>query len=368
MAKALLLHGIETRMVSADGEADPSDFLAESFNRENGGRWGFCYNSALFSRMRRLVGQSDIVHVHGLWNFPASLAARLASDARIPYVITLHGMLTPWSLSQSRLKKTVYSSVAEKRNIRKASALHFFSEMERLYSETWGTLARTIVLPNGVQRASYDQENDRMEMERLFPVLEGKRVILFLGRLHPGKGLDLLLPAFASLLPAFPDLALVVAGPEAEYGREMSKLIKKLGISERVLAPGLVKGNTKRVLLGGSDMFVLPSRHEGDSIAIKEAMQAGLPAVITPGCHFPMAAERGAAIVVELDVEELTTGIRDLLANPVRRAEMGTRGRQMVEAFFTWERIALEFKSVYLELLGDRGSRTSPNGSMDPNY
>jgi glycosyltransferase involved in cell wall biosynthesis len=261
-------------------------------------------------------------------------------------------MLTPWSLTQSRIKKTLYLPV-ERRNVRGAAALHFFTSEEGEQSARWGSPAKTLILPNGVPLVHYDRPGDREWMERLYPVLRGKVVLLFLGRLHPGKGLDILIPAFSRLLTTRPECTLVVCGPDDEFGVEVEQMVRTLGLSEAVLRTGFVVGEAKRALLGGADVFVLPSRHEGDSVAIKEAMQAGLPLIITSQCGFPDAAKAGVGIVVEQRIDELAQGMERLVADLNLRQEMGIRGRSLVESIYVWDIIIPRLLEVYQNLVDD---------------
>ncbi len=365
ISRSLNAHGIDVRLASADGEADPASFSPEQFDSDNSGRWGYCFRSRLFPIIRRLINESDVVHVHGMWNFPASLAAKMAVYSGIPYVVSPHGMLTRWSLGQSVLKKRVYSFLAEQKNVRRASALHFFSEEEASTSERWGSHARTVIIPNGVDAQEYDRRTAREEIGKFYPELIGKTLILFLGRLHPGKGIDLLVPAFGSLCSEFPAIRLVIAGPNAEYSGQMFELIRRFGIADRVMVTGLVTGERKRALLWGSDIFVLPSRHEGDSISIKEALLAGLPIVITPQCNFALVEDANVGTVVELTIEGVTNGIRMLLVNPGMRTAMGFQGSQLIRDRFTWDCIGRKFSEVYRELIDQRGARftsQSPKG------
>lgn len=355
MCRALEERGIRSTLLSMDGISNPGEWSIERFDKENRGKWGYCFSAKVLSLVRDLVRVNDVVHIHGLWNFPASAAAWFARKEGIPYIITPHGMLTPWSISQSRVKKSLYLPV-ECRNVRGAAALHFFTHEESQQSVRWGSLAETFILPNGIPVVLYDRLRDRERMEQLYPVLRRKVVLLFLGRLHPGKGLELLIPAFSQLLSTCPECILAVCGPDAEYGSEVERMVLDLGLSKSVLQTGLVVGDTKRSLFGGADVFILPSRHEGDSVTIKEAMQAGLPVVITPQCGFNAVAEADAGIVVEPQIEELVRAMEKLVTDSTLRLEMGVRGKKLVESIYTWDKIIPGLMESYKYMIARNSS------------
>jgi len=277
------------------------------------------------------IRRADLVHVHGLWTLPTSAAAACARLFGKAYIVTPHGMLDHYSVRQSGGKKQVYAAVVERRTLRGASALHFFNAEEAEEAQDFMPLPRYFLLPNGVDVAAFSDLPGRDALEQLVPAARGKTVALYLGRIHPKKGLDVFLPAMAKM--ADPELLLIVAGPdEGGYRREVEALAASLGISAQVHFAGAVEGEAKRRMLGGSDFFILPSHQEGDSVAIKEALAAGLAVLISDRCHQPEVQEADAGVVTADTVEGVTRGLAIML-RPDERAARGAAAREFARRF-----------------------------------
>jgi glycosyltransferase involved in cell wall biosynthesis len=172
------------------------------------------------------------------------------------------------------------------------------------------------------------------------PALGGRPYFLFLSRLHYKKGLDYLADAFAIVAARNSDVQLVVAGPDDGARADFEGRIAAAKLSDRIHVPGPIYGTEKLSAIAGAACFVLPSRQEGFSMAILEALACGVPAVVSAECHFPEVAEVGAGEVVPLEAAALAAAIGRVLADPDRRRKMGQAGRELVAVRFTWPRIA----------------------------
>jgi len=299
----------------------------------------------------RAINATDLVHIHGLWNIPGTIAAHAARRRGIPYVVTPHGMLDRWALRRSRFKKTVYAILFEQKNLREASMVHFLNNEELAEAQEFEPRCSTIVIPNGVQVELFHSLPERTLFLRRHPECAGRIVALFLGRLHPKKGLDLLLPAFAQARRRVPELHLVIAGPnQSSYQKELEKIVKRLDINDRVTFAGMVQGENKRELLAAADFFVLTSYQEGDSMSVKEAMSAGLPIIITNACHFDEVERVGAGIVVTQKVDKISQAI-ETLARSENREEMGRRGAKLIEERYAWHVIVNQLLKLYEQLM-----------------
>lgn len=307
LARHTEAHGISSTIFPPDGvETNPKLLFAPA-----PGQW-----LTLLSEVRR----AELVHVHGLWTAPTSAAAAMARSFRKPYVLTPHGMLDRWSMRRSAAKKRLYARAVERRTLSGAAAIHFFNEEEAAEARAFGALPPSFELPNGVDVSGFAALPGRAELLRRFSVRGDLRIALFLGRVHSKKGFDVLLPALAAVVGTL----LVVAGPdEGGYRREVERLAAELSVTDRVVFVGPVEGEDKRTLLGGSDFFVLPSHQEGDSVAIKEALAAGLPVLISNRCHFHEVEREGAGLVVNDDPAAVTGALRGLsaLSSEARRAK-----------------------------------------------
>jgi glycosyltransferase involved in cell wall biosynthesis len=209
------------------------------------------------------------------------------------------------------------------------------------------------LVPNGVDLRPFEGLPARAELEGRHPELRGKFLLLFLGRLHAKKGLDLLSAAVAELARGAPELHVLLAGRDEGAGAGFLESLRGAGLRDRVTCLGHVAGEAAGRAWGAADAFVLPSYSEGFSMAVLEALAARRPVLITTACHFPDVATAGAGLVVEPTREGVTEGLRGLLALSAReRVAMGQAGRRLVEARFTWPIQARTLDGVYRWVVG----------------
>lgn len=300
-----------------------------------------------------LVEQSEVVHLHGLWQGHTRRGARAARRGRIPYLITAHGMAEPWAMRHKRFKKQLYTALVEGRNLRRAACLHALSRPEIGHLRRLAPRAPVCLVPNGVELAPFDHLPDRRELEADHPELRGKFLLLFLGRLHRKKGLDLLAEALGRIARRHPSPHLLLAGPDDGALTPFQERINALGLRDRVTILGHAAGHRARQIWGAADAFILPSYSEGFSMAILEALACRLPVIATTACHFPELAANDAGIVVTPDADAVTRGLEDLLSRSAeQRRDLGERGRRLVEASYTWDRQAERLAEVYRWLSG----------------
>jgi glycosyltransferase involved in cell wall biosynthesis len=338
MARQLRPHGIECELFPEPGVELPQRVAYYP---------GLRRSLALAAAVRR----ADLVHVHGLWTLPTTGAAACSRAAKKPYIVTPHGMLDRWCLRQSTTKKRVYAAVAERRMLRRASSIHFFNAEEAAEAQDFIELPNYFLLPNGVKVADFADLPGRAELEAMLPLARGRVVALYLGRIHHKKGLDVFLPAMAKV--ADPTLLLVVAGPdEGGYKAEVEAQATSLGIDRQIHFVGPVAGEEKRRLLGGSDFFVLSSHQEGDSVAIKEALAAGLPVLISDKCHQPEVDEARAGVVTADTIDGVVEGLRVMLRAD-ERAARAAFARRFAERYDS-AALATRLASIYQAVVNGR--------------
>jgi glycosyltransferase involved in cell wall biosynthesis len=302
------------------------------------------------------VAAADVVHVHALWEEVQHQAARAARLSSKPYLMRPCGLLDPWSLRQSRLKKLLYLYWRLRRNLNAATALHFTSRAERDGTTRLRLRPPAIVEPNGIDVSEYANLPPRGAFRQRWDIPAGKPVVLFLGRLHPKKGLDLLLPAFARLSG---DSLLVVAGPGEEgYRLRLKEESSRLGIAGRVVFTDMLLGSDKLAAFADADLFVLPSYQENFGIAVAEAMAAGLPVVISDrvNIHAEVTAA-GAGGVVPTDTAALAAELARWLDDPDRRRQAGASARAYAYDHYDWSAIAGRWEGHYERLVADAGRR-----------
>ena len=291
------------------------------------------------------------LHIHGLWEQSTSAAVSAAREMGVPYVLSAHGMLEPWALASKGLKKLLYAILVERGNVGGAACLHALTRAEADQYVAFGAQCPIVIIPNGVDVPSHV---DPALFLGSFPTVAGKRIVLFLGRLHPKKGLDVLLESWALLAPLFPEAQLVIAGPDCEGMQDrLTTFVSQHDLQGSVLFTGMLDGTMKWSALAAAEAFVLPSHSEGLSVSVLEAMGVGLPVIVTTACNLPEVAEYRAGWQIEPTLDRLTSAVSDLLNNSaVQNAEIGTRGAALVQAHFTWATVARQMADVYRWVAG----------------
>ena len=308
---------------------------------------GYFYSPAMATELRRCAGEFDVLHVHGLWCH-TNLAARSAAlRAGVPYVATLHGGLDPEMMRKGWVKKQVYWAACERRNLDAAAALVALTGDERCQIEARKVRAPVVVIPHGLEASQYADTPSRALLGSLHPSLPSTPYVLFLGRLHPKKGVELLLAALPQVLAHAPDLRLVVAGAgEAPYEAALKSASARLGEGS-VLFVGHVGGDAKRALLAHALAFCLPSRSEGLPAACLEALFSGTPVVISRACHLPEVATEGAGFVVDRTPEAIAQAVVQLAADAELRARMAAQARAYALRDFESQAIAQRMLALY---------------------
>ena len=301
---------------------------------------------ALRHKFRDTLSCSNGIHIHGLWEASSVVAARCARKLCKPYIVSAHGMLEPWALANKGLKKWLYSSLIERSTLEGAACLHALTLAEAEDYRRFGSKRPIAIIPNGVSAPK--GMNARAFLDR-FPELNGKRFVLFLGRIHYKKGLDILMNAWAAIQANFPDIVLVLAGPNSENSRaRLETQIKSLNIGSSVFFTGMLDTVLKWSALSAAYCFVLPSYSEGLSVATLEALSAGVPVIVTDHCHLPEVARYGAGWEISATKESLQKALTEAMElSGLEMGEIGVRGLQLVEERFSWSIIARQMADLY---------------------
>ena len=310
------------------------------------GRFEFKLSPSLLAWLWRHAADYDVVHITSLFNFPV-LACSLACRWRgVPYIVAPQGMLEPWALGYKSGKKKAYLRLVEwPLVLRGARLIQALNGNEAANLEKLRLGPPVAVLPNGIEAEEALRENDSVDAAAFldrFPAARDKTVILFLHRVDPKKGLDVLAPAFAAAHERFPQTHLVVAGPPTGCFQETARsYCEAAGVAGAVTFTGMLDGVLKRGALAAASVFVAPSYSEGFSMAVLEAMAAGLPCVISEACNFPEAGAAGAARLFPTgDVDRFAAALSELLERRAEARDMGRLARELVLSGYTWPSIA----------------------------
>jgi glycosyltransferase involved in cell wall biosynthesis len=290
---------------------DPSEEFVKNFplpvHAVGRGHFSYHYNPRFVPWLRANLQRFDVAIVNGLWQYHSFGTWRALHGSRLPYVVYTHGMLAPWfkqTYPLKHLKKSLYWPWAEYRVLRDAGAVLFTCEQERLLARQSFPLYRAneVVVGLGTSAPRVDAESVREEFFVQYPLLRGRRIALFLGRMHVIKGCDLLIKAFARELASDPDWHLLLCGPDqAGLQGGLQKLAEELGIGNRLTWAGMVRGNMKWGAIHASEVFVLPSHHENFGIVVAEALACGVPTLISNKVNIWQEVERGGAGLVAND-------------------------------------------------------------------
>jgi glycosyltransferase involved in cell wall biosynthesis len=255
--------------------------------------------------------------------------------------MTPHGMLEPWALSYKSGKKKLYFNLLEKPALQRASAIQMLASTEVGNVQRFGLKSPLVLVPNGIYQNDFQELPNSEIFYQKFPETRNKTLILFLGRIDPKKGLDLLAISFEKVHAQFPETHLVLAGPDnIDFSPTVKGYFSEVNCLEAVTFTGMLTGSLKYSVLAAADIYVAPSYSEGFSVSVLEGMASGLPCVITTGCNFPEATREKAALVVDINATQIGNALLWCLANPEESKQMGDRARKLIFEKYTWNNIS----------------------------
>ena len=297
----------------------------------------------------------EIIHSHGIWMYYSLASSRWSRRAHVPHIVSPRGMLDPWALAHKTWKKRLAGCLYENRSLRAATCLHALNQSEYESIRRYGLKSPVCVIPNGIDVPTHDAEVHRGWGTLGFPQLEGRKVLLYLGRLHPKKGLPALLHAWAETKRRTrEDWTLAIAGwDQGNHERQLAGLITDLAINDTVLLIGPQFDKSKDACFRQADGFILPSVSEGLPMVVLEAWSYGLPVIMTPECNLPGGFQANAAVRIETRKESIRCGLeRFFLLSERERQRMGNNGLEVVKQRYSWASAAKQMRSVYEWAIG----------------
>jgi len=310
--------------------------------------------------LKELGGKRALISQHGLWMYQGRMVNQLREELKLPVIIHPHGMLDPWALSRSAWKKKVVGALWEYENLRRATCLRVTAESELESVRRFGSKVPVAVIPNGIDVSDYERLPSREEAAALLPQLAGRRVLLFLSRVHPKKGLMRLLRIWKPLHTEHPEWLLAVCGPdEVGHTRELEAAVEELALGGAVVFCGPLFGKEKLAALSLADLFILPAFSENFGVAIAEALAARLPVITTKGAPWQGLEKNGCGWWADNEERAIEDALREALhlsAGQLR--DMGERGREWMRRDYDWDLIGRQMLSVTEWVLGGGAAPT----------
>jgi glycosyltransferase involved in cell wall biosynthesis len=299
--------------------------------------------------LRKRIDEADILHLHQIWDYPLWVASKLARKFGKPYIVTPHGIFCqPWRYGS--IKKKIYLWLIARSILNNASAIHAVNSFEVDGIKNIGIKVPYVVIPNGIDVEKYNLEGHYENAKKIWPNLSGKKVVLYLGRISPEKGLDILLQSWKETIKIDPNALLLIAGSDCRgYLEKINNIVRIYKLEDKVLFTGFIQGFKKEALLNKADIYVLPSYSEGFSMGVLEALASSKPCIITKDCNFPEVQDWGAGYVIPTGNKEALSHalIKMISLSKIQRKKMGESGRLLVKKQFTLDIMTRKMKTVY---------------------
>lgn len=350
LSKVLLSKGVDVAVLGFDDAYSEDDRLAfgdvpvKNYNRCNFPVLKtFGYSTNLMKILEEL--NPDIIHLQGLWMYHSWAALKYKKrHSRVKIIIEPHGMLDPWAVKNSAWKKKIVGFLFEYKNLRDADCLHALCQSELESIRKFGLSNKIVIIPNGINLPEHS-------------ALPKRNIVQYIGRIHPKKGLSLLIEAVSIIRKTHPDTLLnwkirIAGWDQNGYQEELVKKVSDYSIEKFIDFSGPRFGAEKKRDLAESKAFIIPSYSEGLPMSVLEAWSFGLPVIMTEYCNLPEGIEANAAIKVETTPESVAEGLLQIMTGGDEKLQqMGEVGRSLVVKSFTWDSIADKTIEMYNSLL-----------------
>jgi glycosyltransferase involved in cell wall biosynthesis len=369
LARIYGARNIEAHVVTLDSAGAPGapDFPLKVHALGPASLGSYSYSPLLLSWLRQNHQNYDCVIVNGIWQFHSYAAWLALHKTATPYVVFTHGMLDPWFKRHyplKHLKKWLYWPWGEYRVLRDAKAVLFTSEEERILAAKsfWLYKVNPVVVGYGTRAPDCDFVAVRQKFLAEHPDLRGKRLAIFIGRIHPKKGCDMLIEAFQKTLARDPDWHLLIVGPDqVGWAADLQQMSDRLGVSNRITWTGMLKGERKWGALAASEIFVLPSHQENFGIVVAEALACSVPVLISNPVNIWREIQNESAGFVGPDSLDGTVRLFEAWGrlDYSERAVMRTNSRLCFEKHFDLDNSSARFVQL-IETLVQRASNPDP--------
>lgn len=293
--------------------------------------------------------QISVIHQHGIWTSCSYVTSVLRWRYGLPSIIAPHGSLEAWALRRSMCKKALALAVYERKNLYQAECLHVAAEAEIAGLRAFGLAQPVAVIPNGISEAWLNSQGDGSTLRRLLGISSDRRILLYLSRITPVKGLPMLLQAINKIRKEFTDWILVIAGQdEFDHKAEVQALVRQLDLQNMVTISSALFDQAKRDAFAAAEIFVLPTRREGQGLVVIESLAAGVPVITTRGAPWQDLVTHGCGWWTNISEDGLCEAICDAISrSPEDLSAMGKRGRELARAQYSWAGLAQKTLDLY---------------------
>lgn len=303
----------------------------------------------IHNQLQRLLADIDLIHVHEFRTVENLLTIPLAAQNDIPVVLSPHGTL-PHGTGRSILKmgwdRIISPGMARKIKGVIGLTAHEVDDAQRLW-QTFTAKSRFTAIPNGIDMNEFMNLPDPTNFRERYQ-LNNANVVLFMGRLHPRKGVDVLAKAF--LQADIPNSRLLIVGPD----EGLQPMLRNLAAQDkRIVLTGYLAGEDRLAALACADWFALPAIGEGLPMSALEAMAVGVPVILSPECYLPEVEAVGAGKIVPVNIDALAQTLKTVLTEPAMQAQMRTHAKKLIRDRFTWDIVAGQLDGFYRDILAD---------------
>ena len=297
-------------------------------------------------QLKKEIKDFDVIHMHNFRSYQNIVAYHYAKKCNIPYVLQAHGSVLPFFQKQ-QLKK-IFDLFFGYKILRDASKVIALTKTEvEQYKKMGVDKDKIEIVPNGIDLSEYDNLQGKGEFRRKYSIGDDEKMVLYLGRLHKIKGIDLLVKAFADLVKELEDVRLVIVGPDDGFLPMLKKQIEDLKIGDRILFTGPLYERDKLKAYVDADVYVLPSVYETFPNTVLEACACGTPVIVTDRCGIVDFVDNKVGYVVEYDKDQLCDALFKVLSDEKTRRRFGEGGKKLVMDDFGWDKIVMLMENVY---------------------
>ncbi len=309
-------------------------------------RYRLAVPKGMYGAVREQINNFDIIHLHNVRAFQNIIVHRYARKYNIPYVLQARGSLI--TFFYKGWQKKIFDVIWGHRILKDAAKLVALTPIEAEQYRSMGISEDKIeIIPNGIELSEFENLPERGKFRRKYGLSDDQRIILYLGRIHKIKGLDLLVSAFAELSKPLSSVKLVIVGPDDGNLSPLKKLIADLEIGDEVLFTGHLYGEDKVAAYVDADVLVLPSTYEIFGNVVLEACACGTPVVVTDRCGIAGVVDGQAGLVVPYDKDRLRDALLQMLSDDKMRLQFGEKGKLLVRKQFNWEKMARRIEDIY---------------------